>query len=224
MKKIFAVMAILAAVAFTASAQTGFSVGARAGAGFGFNSTEGMLDTLISYANSFGYSIDESSNITFAAALYGGYTIFEGFSVQLELDLMINNGMELSGGGVTMAGSYTSLDIPLLARYDFLESPLTVGVLAGPYLSLGIGKFKGESEDPGGLIMGTGSEETDIDGVRFGITAGLVAGYPVGPGLIIADLRFLTDLTPLKVKESGVSTKVFTRRGLNVTLGYELKL
>jgi hypothetical protein len=51
----------------------------------------------------------------------------------------------------------------------------------------------------------------------------LAAGYKLGPGNIIADLRFLTDLAPVKIKEFGIAKEVFTRRGINLTVGYEMK-
>jgi hypothetical protein len=123
-----------------------------------------------------------------------------------------------------LKGSYTSLDIPVLVRYEFFEFPVSLSVLGGPYLAFGLGKFKAElSGFPAGGPIVDDSAEGDIDGIRFGITVGLAAGYKLGPGSIVADLRFLTDFAPVEV-DYGTTEKVFTRRGINLTVGYEMKL
>jgi hypothetical protein len=212
MKRFLMVSLMLSVIGFAAVAQRGFTVGARLGPGFAFNELNGDIKNLFG-----SYSISDKSNTAFALSAYGSYTIFPKFSIQAELGLMANNGMALSMGGIeVLKGSYTSLDLPVLARYEFFETPVSLSVLGGPYLSFGLGKFKLE-------MFSSPSEEADIDGIRFGITMGVAAGYKVGPGSIIADLRFLTDFAPVKVKYSGATMDVFTRRGINLTVGYEMK-
>jgi hypothetical protein len=223
MKRFLMVSLMLGVIGFTATAQRGFTVGARLGPGFAFNELNGDIKNLIVTAfNMNGIPISTSdvsdkSNTAFVLSAYGSYMIFPKFSIQAELGLMANNGMALSVYGLEiLKGSYTSLDLPVLARYEFFETPVSLSVLGGPYLSFGLGKFKME-------MTGSPSEEVDIDGIRFGITMGVAAGYKVGPGSIIADLRFLTDFAPVKVKYSGGTMDVFTRRGINLTVGYEMK-
>jgi hypothetical protein len=209
---------MLGVIGFAATAQTGFTVGARLGPGFAFNEMEGYFN-LIKNAG-----FDDNSNIAFAMAVYGNYTISPKFSVQVELDLMVNNGAKLSGYDIEMKGSFTSLDLPVLARYEFFEAPVSFSMLGGPYLTFPIGKFKAKLTDPSNVLgVGNISENVDIDGIRLGITVGLAAGYKLGPGSIIADLRFLKDLAPVKIEASGIATEVFTRRGINLTVGYEMK-
>jgi hypothetical protein len=228
MKRFLMILTVVLVVNTAVSAQTGFTVGARLGPGFAFNELEGYFKVIKDYAALGGYSLKDESNIAFALAVYGNYTIFPKFSVQAELGVMLNNGMKLSGsvpgGTAEITGSFTSLDIPVLARYELLEAPVSLSVLGGPYLAIPIGKFKGEMKDPSGTF-GSGKEDYDIDGIRLGITAGVAAGYPIGPGSIVADLRFLMDFAPVKAKDSSLpDTDVFTRRGVNLTVGYEIKL
>jgi hypothetical protein len=227
MKRFLMILTVVLATSSAVNAQTGFTVGARLGPGFAFNKLEGVLKDMKDNLSSGGLSVEDESNIVFALAVYGNYEIFPRFSVQAELGLMINNGVKLSTsvpgiGSFGMKGSFMSLDIPVLARYDFLESPVSLGVLGGPYLSVPIGKLKTEITDSTGYFGGNSSEDFDIDGIRFGITAGVAAGYKLGPGSIVADLRFLMDLAPVKIKDSGTTEKVFTRRGVNLTVGYEI--
>jgi hypothetical protein len=119
---------------------------------------------------------------------------------------MIGQGLEDNFGA---DATYNSLDIPVLVKYSFLNKPLIVGVEGGPQLSIPIGKYK----DPRGNF--------DTDGPTFGAVAGVYAGYPLGPGRIIGDLRFLFDFNKLKAKEGGVTENILTRRGLIFAVGYE---
>ncbi|MDR1862560.1 MAG: PorT family protein [Treponema sp.] len=121
-----------------------------------------------------------------------------------------------SGTSIELEGSYSSLDIPVLLRYEFLQQPLMVGLVAGPVLSIPVGDV--ELSFPSEL---GGSTDVKTKGITFGATAGVFGGYPVGPGKIIADIRFLMDFTPLKIKEGGETIEAIKRRSLNITLGYE---
>jgi hypothetical protein len=221
MKRFLMMITALAVISVTVNAQTGFTVGARLGPGFGFNELGEDLEQSLTGGTG-GISIDEKSNIAFVAAVYGNYAFFPNipkFSIQAELHFMVNNGMELSGGGAKIKGSFTSLDIPVLARYEFFETPISLSVLGGPYLSFPLGKL--EIDDPAGLTGG--KNERSIEGIRFGITVGAAAGYKLGPGNIVADLRFLTDFMPVQVSYYWTRADIFTRRGINLTVGYEMK-
>jgi hypothetical protein len=225
MKRFVMILTAVFVVTAAVNAQKGFTVGARLGPGFAFNELGDGFKKDKDDLENWGISVKEESNIAFAIAVYGNYMIFPKFSIQTELGLMVNNGMKLSGSfmgqSYEIKGSFTSLDIPILARYDFLESPVSLGVLGGLYLAFGFGQIKLEE-------TGEPSVEKDVDGVRLGLTVGLAAGYKVGPGNIVADLRFLTDFSPVQARNfddsnTGTSKDIFTRRGINLTVGYEMK-
>ncbi|MDR2181944.1 MAG: PorT family protein [Treponema sp.] len=224
MKRFLLAAAVLAVTTVTLSAQTRWTVGGRLGAGFAFNALEGDFKSEYDKLWGESFSYDDSSNWVFAASVYGGYTILPKFSIQAELGLMVNNGIKIdvkdsvSDGSLEIKGSFTSLELPILARYDFLDGPFTLGVLAGPYVSIPLGKFK---TDTTGEDLNE-SENYSIN-TRLGITVGVAAGYQVGPGSIVADLRFLNDFTPINIDKDGFEADVFTRRGINLTLGYAIK-
>jgi hypothetical protein len=199
-----------------------FLVGMRLGTGFEMNTgDEDMVGV--------GYSSEEKSNIAFNASLYGAFKFNEIWSIQPELIFMVNNGYEFKGVELngqyydyTVKIGYTTLDIPLLLRFNFIQEPVLAGALLGPYLSLPVGKFNLTVDD---IDMGAG---LDTAGISYGITAGFVVAKKIGPGYITGDIRFLHDFLPLLVHEDfgdGVQdAKIGIRRSINLTLGYEFSL
>jgi hypothetical protein len=192
---------------------THFLFGARLGAGFEINTAdEDMVGS--------GYSPKEKSNIAFNATLFGALKFNESWAIQPEMILMLNNGMEISGHGSTVTIEYPTLDIPLLARWNFILEPVLVGVVLGPYVSLPIGKLN--------LSVGDKGSALDTTGYTFGATGGFVIGIKMGPGYITGDLRFLHDFSSLKVREDfgdGMQdANISIRRSINLTIGYEFSL
>jgi hypothetical protein len=204
---------LLAGTDSNAIGNTHFVIGGRLGAGFEINTAdEDMVGS--------GYSPKEKSNIAFNAVLYGGYRLNLLWSVQTELNFMINNGQEISGQGYTVTVAYSTLDIPLLLRWDFMQSPLKAGILLGPYVSLPIGKLNLSQRERGSAL--------DMRGISWGISGGFVFGYKLGPGFLVADVRFLHDFVSLTVREDfgdGMQdAKIGIRRSINISLGYEFSL
>jgi hypothetical protein len=192
---------------------TRFAVGGRLGAGFEINTAdEDMVGT--------GYSPNEKSNIAFNAALYGAFRFNDTWAIQPEVNFMVNNGMEISGHGSTIKIGYPTIDIPLLVRWNFIQSPIVVGILAGPYISFPIGKLNLTVNDKGSAL--------DTRGYTFGVTGGFALGFKVGPGYITADARYINDFNSLFVKEDfgdGVQdANICVRRSINITIGYEFSL
>ncbi|MDR2471771.1 MAG: outer membrane beta-barrel protein [Treponema sp.] len=213
MKKLILMTVVFCAVLSAAHAQ--WTVGGRLGPMFGFHTSGAGMNSLAGT----GIGISEKSKMNFVIAAYGSYAFTSKLSLQPELNVMINQGQKLSsvfGSGDVV---YTSLDIPVLVKFTIWEpavagKPLSLGLHAGPLLSIPLGGIKTK-------ISGY-SSEIDTDGITFGITTGTYAAYPLGPGRIVADLRFLFDFNAVKAKSSGVSVDYFTRRGLIFTAGYEI--
>jgi hypothetical protein len=208
MKKLFLAVLVLFVVVGLGFAQTAgtVSAGAKLGGVAGFHGWHSDIKTYL------GKEPDSNFNFTFGA--FGAYTIIDNLSIQVELDFMLNQGGTVKAFGlVDVDIEYNSLDIPVLIKYAFLQEPLIVGVAAGPQLSIPIGDIK---------ISGAGmSEDVESDGITFGAVAGVYAGYPLGPGSITGDIRFLFDFSELKGKDAAGSAGILTRRGLVFTLGYE---
>ena len=188
-------------------------IGTRIGAGFQINTAdEDMVGT--------GFSPKEKSNIAFNASLFMSFKITDTWLIQPEINVMINNGMEISGQGYLIKIDYNTLDIPLLIKWNFIQSPVIVGFFLGPYLSLPIGNLN--------LTIGQNGSSLDISGITGGIATGFSIGYKIGPGNIIGDIRFMHDFSSLYVREdfgNGFqNAKICLRRVINIALGYELSL
>lgn len=188
-------------------------IGARLGPGFEINTAdEDMVGT--------GYSPNEKSNIAFNAALYGAFKFNTAWLIQPELNFMLNNGMEISGQGDDYAIAYNTLDIPVFVRWNFMQRPVTAGILAGPYISLPLGKLNLTVQDEGSAL--------DTTGFTFGIAGGFVIGFKLGPGYIAVDILYMNDFSSLKVREDfgdGMQdANIAIRRSINLTFGYEFSL
>jgi hypothetical protein len=197
MKKVLLAVVVLAVTIGSGFAQTAGSIGAgvKAGGVLGFHDFD------------IGPG-DSKSRFNVTVGGFGSYTIIDRLSVQLELDFMIAQGDDYS--------KYNSLDIPLLIKFAFLQEPLRVGVAAGPQISIPIGDIEFD-------ITGYQKIDGEADGFAFGAVAGLYAGFPLGSGLLLGDIRFYYDFNAQQGKsEYNPEVEGFiNRRGLIFTLGYE---
>jgi hypothetical protein len=234
MKRVLAVLVLLITAGLAANAQ-GFSFGGKLGASQGLFIEEAELMELGDYAMKSlnGYRDRKiKPGIAFMAAGYGGYYFNNHFGLQAELNFMFNQSIRYeytdnvssSQPDAKQTYAYSSLDIPLLIKYEFLYKPGVFGILAGPYLSLPLGDFTSKIE------VEVSSSDPSIaefkpDGAVLGVTAGLFGGYTVGPGRIIGDLRFLMDFSPLTTTtNSGIKLDLSKRYAVTLTLGYEVRL
>jgi len=223
--------------AFAQEAGT-FSIGARLGPSFGFHD---LTDAVKKAEAELGgmVSINDTGLVNFNFALYGAYTIIDNLSLAAELNFHINQGYKITGsiaipflGNISSEGKayYSSLDLPILVKYNFLQDPAVFGVLVGPHFSFPLGKADMEYEASMMGISEKGSEKYDIEGITAGLTLGVFGGYKVGPGRFIGDLRFIFDFNSIKIIDTyiinGVSIKqkedVMKRRALVLTVGYEI--
>jgi hypothetical protein len=192
---------------------THFLMGGRLGAGFEINTAdEDMVGD--------GYSPKEKSNTAFNGTLYGAVRFNDVWAVQTELNFMLNNGMEISGQGSVVRIDYATIDIPLLVRWHFIQSPVTAGLVLGPYISLPAGRLNLSVDGKGAAL--------DMNGYTLGIAFGFVLGYKLGPGSLVADVRYLNDFRSLSVREDfgeGMQdANICIRRSINITAGYEFSL
>ncbi|MDR0688846.1 MAG: PorT family protein [Spirochaetaceae bacterium] len=225
MKRLCAVVVVLV-MAGGAVYSAGPFFGAKAGVGIGFHGNgKDMEDMVASIESVEGVSVDETSGVAFALSPYLGYYFTDKLAVQTEVNFMFGQKKiwEISFGGFSgeITGKYTSLDVPVLLRFDFINRPALFGALAGPYLSIPLGDI--EISAPAALVQPS-SLEVKPDGVTLGVALGLYGGYPIGPGRIIGDVRFILDFNSLKGKDSGQTMELIKRRGITVTAGYEISL
>jgi hypothetical protein len=211
MKKFILIAAFLIAGFTAVYAQTGFFAGAKLGAEFGFSK---MSDDTKKWAGNQPASYDEKSKFAFTLGAYGGYGITDKFAVLAEMDLYFAQGIKLDFSIAEYTVRYSSMDLPILLRYSFVQSKVAFGLQVGPYFSFPLSaeeEFSGNFKKPGTNTVNT-------EGVTFGALGGLFLGYPAGRGRIVADLRLLFDFTPLK---DIADFEILYRRGVVLTVGYE---
>jgi hypothetical protein len=213
MKKFVVVLVLLVIMVFSVSAQTGFFVGGKLGFGRGFHSVSDTQKA--SYAG-----FDDSSTWAFTFGAVAGYTFMPKLSVVSGLDFYFNQGVKFKQGGFEDKYTYSSVDIPVLIRYEFvqnLEDHINIGVEGGLYLSVPLDVKN--VENPGS------SYTFESDGINPGITAGLVGSYALGPGRITAGLHLLIDFSPVEMSFPFLGTEeLLTRRELILSVGYEYSL
>lgn len=216
MKKLLVSAVVAVMIVSVATAQ--ITVGAKGifgiGAGTSLEQDFGGADVSKKILLGGGVGIHVRYNLPMLAAL--------GF--QTELDLLANNGigteMEIpTMGSIKQDTFYASLELPVLATYDFNVGPVTLTALAGPHLSFPLGKMDIQGE----MFGNPGNAQYPIDSkVLFGMTFGMAVGFPVGPGSIVGDIRYLNDFSKLRVGEGDASSDMLTRRTLNISLGYQM--
>ena len=203
---------LLSASGSSGIGDTRFAVGARVGGGLGFNSAhKDMVGSIL--------APKEDSNFIFAGALFFKWRITDRFGIQPEVDFTINNGLEYadSVGAYQGSFSYNALDVPVLLYFKFIHSPVSVSAFAAPYLSIPISKMNVN-------ISGVGSTSVETTGIVLGVLGGACVGFPVGPGSIVGDIRYLNDFSDVKINYNGKIVNSFLRRAVCVTVGYELSL
>jgi hypothetical protein len=209
-----------------------FTLGARLGAGIELNSFNAGLRP--------GYGkLETSSNVNFHGGVSGAYNLSPLLAVQLEAALAVNSGLTVSGydnamreaGGYTLEQcrvnekfTYAALDIPLLIRLNFRPwNRALVSVLAGPHVSFVLGDIKDAAEYPN-YTSENAAGNLKAASPLWGLSAGVKAGYNLGPGFLNLDLRFMNDFNALKAGTGAGKAELLTRRGLNLSLGYEFWL
>lgn len=152
--------------------------------------------------------------LSFDASLFAAVSIWSLFAIQAEA-ILTNDSFELfSGNSSLMTVSYNSLMIPLLAKLVWRPSIFMVQGYAGAYLSLPMGQMEVKHRN--------GSYSADIP-LMSGFMAGGGFGIKLGPGSIIADIRYATDFGNVTINNNG--TRDISHRGkVYFALGYEFGL
>lgn len=245
MKKIIALAVVAAVAVGMVCAQVGVTAGVKGTFGMNLGTT---LTDEGKQSLSVGYDIETKNKLVVGGggALYGRYNMpfHAPLGVQLELGIFANNGVKLSAdssieeGGMkidveaTSSASYLSMDIPLIVTYDISAGPVVITPMVGVNFSIPLGKIKAKMEytakiDGMGEQKMDSTEDADIASKFIpGIVAGVEVGLPLGPGSLVADLRYVNDFTKFSI-DTGVDgmdpIEVGIRRNFNISLGYALK-
>ncbi|MDR1443304.1 MAG: PorT family protein [Treponema sp.] len=110
-----------------------------------------------------------------------------------------------------------SLQFPFLAKLNFYPGKFRVSPFLGPYVILPLGKMK--TSRP--------RYEEESSAASFspalGVLGGLSLSYPLGPGMIFADLRYAADLGEPNLPEIGI-TETYRRHMVSLSMGFEFGL
>lgn len=196
------------------------SIGIRAGGMFAFSKPhEDMVGT--------GVNPVVKNSPLFSASASIGYKINDQLKIQTELNLSLNNSMNISGMGVPdTTVTYSTVEIPLIISFAAVRHPVVAEVYGGVYISLPVSDINISMKD-----FGKGSIK--LKGNTFGFTVGISVSKSLGPGYIVADVRYINDFDSLKIAgefDTVYGTidlngnKVCTRRGVIAALGYTFSL
>ena len=93
-----------------------------------------------------------------------------------------------------------TIEIPILARYQFKLGPLTMAAFAGPNVQFKVGDFKLVQDD-------NETELTDQRTTAFGADLGVGVDFQILKGVLTTDLRYSLGLTPWDDSDAGDNTK-----------------
>ena len=194
-------------------------IGLRGGMSFEFNKAhEDMVGT--------GPRPAEESPKAFVPTLTAFYRVTDTMKVQLELSYL-KNGIDVygfyddfSGYTLNIDVRYSTLDIPILVAWNFIQRPISVDIFGGAFVSLPVSTCNISYDIEG---YGTLKGSVDVTGVYFGVVGGFDAGFRVGPGNVVVDARFFYDLMPSKAQGELLGDEpqgLIYRKGIVVSAGY----
>lgn len=153
------------------------------------------------------------------------------FGVRPEFDMNFKNGFyyKKEGSVVTTRTEFTTdtIDIPVLLTFGIpLNETVKFDFGAGPYISFPFNGWK----SVGSTMSALGSWASNANGktspVNWGLAFDSGLGFKLGPGYLMLDVRYMLDLNETKARAvvagETIEKGLFTRRSLNVGLGYEL--
>ena len=218
MKK-FLLTAAVFLFAFTAlySQDTGkFAAGARFGVQFGIHAMQDDYNNFIK--NDFEPSLKSQMLPNVVLTLLGTYGFSNQIGLQAEFNFNIKQGREATSGSNSVTMTYSSLDIPILLKVNFLNSENRFGVLAGPYITVPLGNL---STKYSGIVDGYGKDVKDenntIDTPNLGFAVGLYGSFMK---YFLVDLRYITDFGIVKGDYGyGGHDKFMRRQGIVLSIG-----
>jgi hypothetical protein len=191
-------------------------LGARAGPSLRFYTPSG--DTA--------FTGGDTSSASLEAGIQASVQIVSVFSIQFEalftwdnaskwLYALNSNGDVLDRHTRTFTGF--SLQFPVMAKLNFYPGKFRVSPFFGAYFILPLGEMKTASPV---------DEEASFSyslSPPLGLLGGLSVGFPLGPGIIFADIRYAVDLAEPELSDSG-GIDTYRRHGATLSFGYEFGL
>ena len=205
-----------------------FGVGVRGGMAFEFNKAhEDMVGE--------GLRPAEKSPKSIVPTLAAFYRVLDTLKVQLEVSFIPSNGIDIIDMEYEDEEShkfdwdisikYSTVDIPVIVAWNFIQEPVSVDVFAGAYVSIPVSSVNMKLHEKNYDIK----EEAAVNstGIVFGAVGGFDAGFKLGPGSLVVDARFFYDLVPSKAKGDILGDDpqgLLYRKGLTISAGYMFEI
>ena len=173
-------------------------------------------DTAFTGGDSYGASLN--------TALQAAVQIAPRFSVQAEAVFAWDHGSLWQYEYVAAANDLTSyqhkfkalsLQFPLLAKLNFYPGKFRISPFLGVYAVVPLGDIETAKHDEK-------SSSSYSLSPPLGLLGGVGAEFPLGPGLIFADLRYSADLGDTELRGGDMGT--YIRHTAALSLGYEFGL
>jgi hypothetical protein len=150
------------------------------------------------------------------ASLNGEYFFDRGvgryLGLQTELLYTMDSFKATWTGGKSQTVQYSSLTVPLLFKLTARPRIFMLQAYGGPYMAIPLGEAS---------LNANGNTSSAPFSVLGGFAVGGSAGIKLGPGVLLADLRYGSDFAAVKVSDNG--SRELSRRGkISVSLGYEI--
>jgi hypothetical protein len=109
---------------------------------------------------------------------------------------------------------YASLRIPLLAALHLGFERFSLGVFTGPHFTIPLGKMS---------YTKNGDSASYSCSVPMGWTGGVQGWMPLGPGSVVADIRYAGDFGNTGINGTRGTLLVFSRGMLSFSAGYKFR-
>lgn len=224
MKKLVVFAAMITIVASLATAEIGLAVGAKGAVGLSLGTT--FVDGLFPSTSKQAPTVNAGGAVFARYELPFALPLDSKLGVQLDVGFNANNGSSMKTDLIILEQkdtvSFNTLDIPLLITYRLpINSLLDVRAGVGPNFGIALGKIKATTKENGVKVY-TGEDDA-ASKLLIGLMANVGVGINLGPGVLLADVRFLNDFTKLAAGDKNNKTDLLTRRNLSLSVGYEMK-
>lgn len=201
-------------------------IGARGGMAFEFNKAhEDMVGT--------GLRPGEESPKSIVPTLSIFYRVLDNLKLQVEFSYFITNGISIYDYYTEDADKdylfdidikYSTLEIPVLLAWNFIQKPLNVDIFGGAYVSVPVSAVMMSMVEK--YSEHKAEAALDASGFVYGVVGGFDVGFRIGPGNLVLDARYFYDLVPTKARGDliGGESGLLYRKGVVVSAGFSFEL
>jgi hypothetical protein len=184
-------------------------IGAQGSFSSGFYEDSGGLMDPTVYSN-----LSMNGIPSFEGGLSFGVSILDFLEARTGASIQVDGSELFSGNRSLMKVSASSLLFPLTVDLVYRPSIFMIRGYAGVGFSLPLGQMK--------VTHSNGSWTADYT-IPPSFIGGAAGGVKLGPGVIFADVRFLTDFANTSANHNGIKD-IYHRSKVSASLGYEIGL